>query len=105
MGHCNPVAAREDLKANDGSYANLVLGSLMMLPDDAFRLLLKRCYLGPTIPTERLIISSECTLCGGKMSEDHMHNCKRTNLYRILRHDILVSWLMTTRQRCTVSMR
>ena len=91
-GHRDEIAMRSDLQANSGSYANRVLGSLMMLPDDAFRRLAVRCGLGPTIPTDWLL-SSSCTLCGTKMSEDHILNCRQTHLYRVMRHAAIVCWL------------
>ena len=43
-------AAPQDLHIGSCSSANLVLGSLMMLPDDAFRRLSVRCGLGPISP-------------------------------------------------------
>ena len=57
------VSPRTDLHIDSCSYANLVLGSLMMLPDDAFRRLSVRCGLGPISPTDRHL-SSNCVLCG-----------------------------------------
>ena len=47
---------------------------------------------GPKIPTDWLL-SSSCTLCGTKMSEDHILNCRQTHLYRVMRHDAIVCWL------------
>ena len=39
------------------------------------------------------LLSSSCTLCGTKMSEDHILNCRQTHLYRVMRHDAIVCWL------------
>ena len=49
-GHREGVAPRTDLHIDNCSYANLVLGSLMMLPDDAFRRLSVRCGLARSPP-------------------------------------------------------
>ena len=86
-GRREPVALRDDLKANDGSYANRVLGSLMM---SGRCIRLSTGVLGTVNPTTRLL-STTCTLCGGTMSPDHMNNCKYLNKYRVARHDIVVS--------------
>ena len=48
-GHREGVAPRTDLHIDNCSYANLVLGSLMMLPDDAFRRLSVR-WAWPGLP-------------------------------------------------------
>ena len=52
------------------------------------------------------LISSSCTLCGTKMSEDHILNCRQTHLYRVMRHDAIVCWLhdhIATRKKRTVT--
>ena len=97
-------AAPQDLHIGSCSYANLVLGSLMMRPDDAFRRLSARCGLGPISPTDRHL-SSNCVLCGARMHEDHIQNCIHTQLYRIMRHDTIGYWLhdhIATRKKWTV---
>ena len=94
----------QDLHIGSCSYANLVLGSLMMLPDDAFRRLSVRCGLGPISPTDRHL-SSNCVLCGARMHEDHIQNCIHTQLYRIMRHDTIGHWLhghVAARKKWTV---
>ena len=48
-GHREGVAPRTDLHIDNCSYANLVLGSLMMPPDDAFRRLSVR-WAWPDLP-------------------------------------------------------
>ena len=56
-----------------GSYINHVFGSLLMLPDDAFRRLSERCGLGPTVSADR-VLSSKCVLCGARMDANHIVN-------------------------------
>ena len=53
-------AAPQDLHIGSCSYANLVLGSLMVLPDDAFRRLSAR-WAWPDLPADRHR-SSNCVL-------------------------------------------
>ena len=96
-------AAPQDLHIGSCSYANLVLGSLMMLPDDAFRRLSVRCGLARS-PADRHL-SSNCVLCGARMHEDRIQNCIHTQLYRIMRHDTIGYWLhdhIATRKKWAV---
>ena len=103
-GRRAPVGERTDLVFPKVGYANRVLGALRILPDDAFRRLTVSCGLAPAVPLARPL-STMCTLCGARMSEDHMVNCKQTQLYRVLRHDAIVCWLfnhLATRRKTTV---
>ena len=103
-GHREPVAERGDIVAGTGSYVNHVLGSFLMLPDDAFRRLSERCGLGPIASANRLI-SSKCVLCGAKMDTNHIVNCSQTHLYRVMRHDAISCWVtnhIVTKKKCTV---
>ena len=69
----------------------LVLGSLMVPPDDAFRRLSVRCGLGPISPTDRHL-SSSCVLRRPD-AEDRMQGCTHARLHRITRHDTIGCWL------------
>ena len=62
-GHCEPVAERDDLTMDTGSYINHVFGSFLMLPDDAFRRLSKRCGLGSTVSADQSITSKCAVRC------------------------------------------
>ena len=103
-GHREPVAERDDLTVDTGSYINHVFGSFLMLPDDASRRLSERCGLGPTVSADR-VLSPKCVLCGARMDANHIVNCSQTHLYRVMRHDAISCWVtdhVVAKKRCTV---
>ena len=59
---------------------------------------------GPGCATPRPL-TADCSLCGLRMSENHIVNCRQMQLYRVRRHDAAVLWLfnhLATRRRTTV---
>ena len=92
------------LAIGGAEYANRALGALRILPDDAFRRLTAACGLAPDVPLARPL-TTDCSLCGLRMSENHIVNCKQMQLYRVRRHDAVVLWLfnhLASRRRTTV---
>ncbi|EFO62737.1 Hypothetical protein GLP15_2650 [Giardia lamblia P15] len=67
-GHREPVAERDDLKVDTGSYINHVFGSLLMLQMTPLR-----GDAGPTVSADR-VLSSKCVLCGARMDANHIVN-------------------------------
>ncbi|EFO60779.1 Reverse transcriptase [Giardia lamblia P15] len=103
-GHREPVAERDDLTMDTGSYINHVFGSFLMLPDDAFRRLSERCGLGPTVSADR-VLSSKCVLCGARMDGCEPHRQLQPDASvqsNAPRRDLVLGDHIVSKKKCTV---
>ena len=97
------MGSLRDLAIEGAGYANRALGPCASCPTtpsaaSPLRAVWPGCAAGP--PAE-----ADCSLCGLRMSENHIVNCKQMQLYRVRRHDAVVLWLfnhLATRRRTTV---